>query len=178
MIFHQIKTPHHPQHESSSDYTATVTTETIMANPIKRLAALVYDSMLVFAVLFTATLIPSLILGKADGSGIANETVVHELHPLLTGLPFQLYLLVVVIGFYSWFWLRNGQTLGMRAWRIQLQDISGAPVTLKQCLIRFFGAIISFAAAGLGYWWVWIDKDNMAWHDRWSKTRVVLLPKK
>ena len=40
------------------------------------------------------------------------------------------------------------------------------------------GACVSLAALGLGYFWIWIDRERLAWHDRWSGTRVVVLPKK
>ena len=29
-----------------------------------------------------------------------------------------------------------------------------------------------------GYCWIWIDRDRLAWPDRWTHTRVVVLPKK
>jgi uncharacterized RDD family membrane protein YckC len=37
---------------------------------------------------------------------------------------------------------------------------------------------VSLAALGLGYFWIWIDRERLAWHDRWSGTRVVVVPKR
>ena len=146
-----------------------------MAGVMRRLAAMTYDSMLMFGVLFTATL-PTLLLGRSSPS-IENEQVVHELHPVVSGWPFQLYLLLVYIAFFCWFWCKNGQTLGMQAWRLKVEDMSGNRISVKKGLLRLAGATISIACCGIGYWWIWIDKDGMSWHDRWSKTRVVVTPK-
>ena len=143
----------------------------------RRIAAIIYDSMLVFGLLFTATL-PTLLLDNSSKQSIENEQVVHELHPLVSGWPFQLYLLLVFVSFFCWFWRRNGQTLGMQAWRLQLEDMSGERISVKQCLQRLLGASISTLCLGAGYWWIWIDKKGLSWHDRWSKSRIVILPKK
>ena len=146
------------------------------AGVIRRLAAMVYDSLLVFGILFAATL-PAVLLQPAQ-QNISNEDVVHELPPLAEGWPFQLYLLLVYISFFCWFWRRNGQTLGMQAWRLQIQDMAGNRISLIQCLQRLLFAAISILCLGLGYWWIWIDKEGQSWPDRWSKSRVVVLPKK
>lgn len=147
------------------------------AGVIRRLSAMVYDALLVFGVLFTATL-PTLLLDSAPNESIVNEQVLHELHPLVEGWPFQLYLLLIFISFFCWFWISNKQTLGMQAWRLQVENYAGGRITLLQCLQRLLGACVSFACLGAGYWWIWIDKDGLSWHDRWSKTRIVILPKK
>lgn len=147
------------------------------AGVIRRLSAMVYDSLLVFGVLFTATL-PTLFLDPGNQQAINNEQVVNELPPLVGGWLFQLYLLLVYIGFFCWFWIKNGQTLGMQAWRLQIEDFSGQRITLQQCLLRLLGALLSTLCLGAGYWWIWIDKDRLSWHDRLSKSRVVQLPKK
>ena len=146
-----------------------------MAGVMRRLAAMLYDSLLVFGVLFAATL-PALFLGGNGDAAIENEQVVHEL-PVVGGWPFQLYLLTVFIAFFCWFWRRDGQTLGMQAWRLKVEDMAGNRISIVQCLQRLAGATVSLGCGGIGYWWIWIDKDGMSWHDRWSKTRVVVLPK-
>lgn len=150
-------------------------TELPTAGVIKRLAAMVYDSLLVFGVLFTATL-PALLLSRI--TQVQNNEVIHELTPLAQGIVFQLYLLLVVIAFFCWFWKKNGQTLGMQAWRLQLVSRNGDTLRLSQCLLRLLGATISLLCIGLGYWWAWIDREHLTWHDRLSNTRVIVLPRK
>jgi uncharacterized RDD family membrane protein YckC len=147
------------------------------AGVIRRLAAMVYDSLLVFGVLFTATL-PTVFLQPAQDAAIANEQVVNELPNLVDGWPFQLYLLAVYGGFFCWFWMKNGQTLGMQAWRLRIENDKGQTIAFHQCLLRLLGAVISCLLLGAGYWWIWIDKQQLSWHDRLSKSRVVVLPKK
>lgn len=136
---------------------------------------MVYDSLLVFAVLFTATL-PLLLIQQSHTVG--NNEVMHELTPAAEGWWFQLYLVLVFVSFYCWFWRSNGQTLGMQAWRLQVETQQGERLSIKQCLIRLAGATLSVACVGCGYWWAWIDKQGLTWHDRLSNSRVVLLPKK
>lgn len=171
--------PHQSAPEPYHDPTMTTATDTEHppAGVPRRLAAMVYDGLLVFAVLIAAT-IPAIFIGNNDSQTIHNGDVINDLNPLIGGWPFQLYLLMVFVGFFCWFWTRNGQTLGMQAWRLYLEDQSGQRISFKQCLLRLAGAVISLAVGGAGYWWMWIDKSGLTWHDRWSGTRVVLLPKK
>ncbi|MCR8923293.1 RDD family protein [Dasania sp. GY-MA-18] len=146
------------------------------AGLVKRFAAMFYDTLLLFGVLFTATLIPALLLNGQQQQN-ANGTVVHELHPLMTGPAFQGYLLLVLVLFFCLFWHKQGQTLGMQAWKLKLVNQHNQPPTILQCLQRLLYALISFACLGMGYWWLWLDKEHLTWHDRWSKTRVLQLSK-
>jgi len=131
---------------------------------IRRLAAIFYDSLLLFAILYIATL-PLLMLthGRAIEPG---------------NLYFLPYLLLVSFVFLGWFWTHGGQTLGMRAWRMRVQQPGGGNITWSQALLRFAAAILSWAAGGLGFLWILVDRDRMAWHDRLSRTEVILLEKK
>jgi uncharacterized RDD family membrane protein YckC len=87
-------------------------------------------------------------------------------------------LLVAIVLFFCVFWTRSGQTVGMLAWRLRVERSDGSLLTWGDALLRLAGACISLAALGLGYFWIWIDRDRLAWHDRWSRTRVVVLPKR
>ena len=126
------------------------------ASLIKQLAAVLYDSLLIFGVLFFATAIALLLNG-----GAAIES----------NLWFSFYLLLTVFTFYAWFWNRSGQTLGMRVWKIRLIDDSGGNPGWGACYLRLISALLSLLCFGLGYWWR-IFKPY-TWHDRLSKTRVI-----
>ena len=130
------------------------------AGLLRQLAAMIYDSLLIFAVLLFAILVPVMING-----GEAIEWNVWLL---------RFYLLLTVFFYYAWFWQKSGQTLGMRAWRIRVINEHGANPTFGVSFVRFAFALLSWACFGLGY--LWRLFKPFTWHDRLSGTRVVLLP--
>lgn len=130
----------------------------------RRLMAMIYDSLLLAAILMAAALPLVLLAGGAMPNPLAR-------------LAFQLYLGGVVFLFFGWFWVHGGQTLGMRAWRLKVIDMDGQTIGWRTAFIRFLFALVSAASLGLGYLWVLLDPERCAWHDRISKTRVVVLPK-
>jgi uncharacterized RDD family membrane protein YckC len=132
------------------------------AGLFRRLTALLYDSLLLLAVLFIAT---AILLPFTGGEALQHN-------PFLTT-----YLLFISFLFYSWFWMHGGQTLGMRSWKLQLRNINPGPITLWQALLRFMVAIPSALLLGIGYLWMLIDRDKLTWHDRYSETRIVQLDK-
>ncbi len=126
----------------------------------RRLLALVYDAILVTVLLMAGTgLALALHHGHLD---------VH--HPL-----FRAYLFNLWFFFIAFFWVHRGQTPGMRAWRLRVQRQDGFPIGWTQALLRFLGGLVSAAALGLGYLWV-LGPARLAWHDRFSQSRVVVLP--
>ncbi len=144
------------------------------AGVFRRLAAMVYDSFLLMAV--------SLAYGAlATGLNVLLQGAPPEGEAIEWGiwrLPVFIGLLVVLVGFYYYFWGRSGQTLGMRAWRLKLVDArTQAPASTGQRIGRALLAPISLLALGLGYFWVWIDPDHHTLHGRLTGTRVLLLPK-
>jgi uncharacterized RDD family membrane protein YckC len=66
----------------------------------------------------------------------------------------------------------------MRAWRLRLLNTNKGTLTMTQCMLRFLVAIGSLGLAGIGYLWMYIDKDGLTWHDKYSETRVIQEPKK
>jgi uncharacterized RDD family membrane protein YckC len=75
-------------------------------------------------------------------------------------------------------WRRGGQTLGMRPWRLRLEAPDGTAVGARAAWVRYAVGTLSLLAAGAGFWWAWIDRDRLAWHDRASRTRLVRMPKR
>ncbi len=74
-------------------------------------------------------------------------------------------------------WLRGGQTLGMRPWRLQVVAPDGAPPSQRALWMRYALATLSFAALGLGFVWSLFDPTRRTWHDLGSRTVLLRLPK-
>jgi uncharacterized RDD family membrane protein YckC len=129
------------------------------------MGAILYDSMLLVGVLVVA-------VALAMGAASLFQTQLNPAHPL-----YRAWLFVVTVLFYGYFWVHGGQTLGMRAWRLRVIREDGYALTWPDALTRFFYSVISWLPVGLGYWWSLIPPYRQTWHDRWSATRLVLLPK-
>jgi len=139
------------------------TTQYPTAGLFRRLIALVYDTLLLLALILIAGFIALPFTG-----GEAPRP----------GNPFyQTYIFVLCYLFFAWFWTRGGQTLGMRAWRLRVQNEDGTAINWSQSLLRFMCAMVSWGFLGLGYLWILVDKNNLAWHDHFSNSRIVVLPK-
>jgi uncharacterized RDD family membrane protein YckC len=65
----------------------------------------------------------------------------------------------------------------MRAWRLRLFGEDGEAVGWRAAVVRVAAAYLSTFALGLGYLWLLIDPDKRTWHDRLSRTRLVILEK-
>ena len=130
----------------------------------RRFGAIVYDSLLVFALMYVATL-PFVAL--RDGEPVAAGDPLH-----------QLTMFAVAFAFFTGFWTLAGRTLGMQSWRLRLETAAGQPPGFARSSLRFFAAMLSWAPAGLGFWWQLWDKDALCWHDRLSGTRLRFYPKK
>ncbi len=74
-------------------------------------------------------------------------------------------------------WSRGGQTLGMRPWRLRVIGAGGTSATRTQLVQRYAVGTLSLLAGGLGFWWAWVDRERLTWHDRVSGTRVVRVAK-
>jgi uncharacterized RDD family membrane protein YckC len=129
------------------------------ASLARRLAAFGYDLLLVAALEFCFTLA---VLAVRLGEPVPPGTV-----------WFPLALLAVAAAFFCGFWARGGQTVGMRAWRIRVVREDGSNLGWRVALARFGAALLGLLPLGLGLWWSLGDEARRAWHDRWTRTRVV-----
>ncbi|GGD34443.1 RDD family protein [Pseudoxanthomonas indica] len=96
--------------------------------------------------------------------------------------PLQILLWLVcwaVTGVYATAsWRRGGQTLGMRPWRTRVVGVEGSQPGWRALWLRYAVATVSLLAGGLGFWWAWIDRQHLTWHDRASGTRLIREPKR
>lgn len=127
----------------------------------KRVLAMFYDFMLIVAIW--------MITGFAAVALNDGEAV--------EGPLFKTALFIITFLFFGFFWTRNGQTLGMQAWRIRVQTLDGYRLSWSRSLLRFMLSILSWIPLGLGYIWVLFSDEKLAWHDKFSESCVVQLPK-
>jgi len=132
----------------------------------RRLAALLYDSLLLAALLMIFT---GGALFFTHGRAVMRETAGVWVYVYRAGL------IGVIAGYYLLNWTRSGQTLGMRAWRLRVVGESGQPLSWKAALLRCLFGALAWAPAALGVLWLYADPERVALHDRLSKTRVVRL---
>ena len=139
---------------------------------LRRLGAVLYDSLLVGALLLLAMALVVVSLGSLLGWENFDPGRLRG-HPL-----YFAYLCCVPLLFFVWFWTHGGQTLGMRVWRMRVVTADGRPLALRQAVLRLASALLSWATLGLGFLWVLVDPQQLAWHDRLSGTRLVVTRKR
>jgi uncharacterized RDD family membrane protein YckC len=84
----------------------------------------------------------------------------------------RLFLVAVFAGYFLWCWLRGGQTLAMKTWKIRLVAPGRDRVPSHTALLRF--ALALFAVpTGIALGWALFDRDRQFLHDRIAGTRLV-----
>jgi uncharacterized RDD family membrane protein YckC len=131
----------------------------------RRFAALIYDAFLLVALLMIYTAIVLVFTRQA----VLTETYGARAYLYRAGL-------IAVIGaYYVLNWIRSGQTLGMRAWRLRAVTEAGRRLNVKSAMLRFGCGFLAWPPAALGVLWLYLDPEHLAVHDRLSRTRVVRL---
>lgn len=141
-------------------------TSGVSAGFARRFAALLYDALLMIALLVIFTTAAVMLLAR------------NAITPQSAGAWAYLYrlcLLAILSGYYLLNWTRSGQTLGMRAWRLRAVTERGTRMGLKSASLRLPLSLLAWAPLGLGVLWLYIDSEHAALHDRLSRTRVVHL---
>jgi len=146
---------------------------------------MMYEAILLFAVAFTATSLFQLAAGTGSLVGWRRVAL-------------QAYLVAVFAAYFMWCWLRGGQTLAMKSWRIRVVGSDGLPLKPSTALARFacaaffVGAFLVAIAAAMRYgepWlslgllslssiglaWALVDRDRQFLHDRLAGSRLVLV---
>ncbi len=154
----------------------------------RRIAAMVYDGLLLFAILMLASLPFVVPLGEEEEMQSTYKLV------------YQLAMAGVIYAYFVGYWKSRGRTLGMQSWGLQIVNNDGQLPTLGQSTLRFVAAsapwaclvlgiyllvyqdqlaaaILSWACFALGYVWQLWDKAGLGLQDRFSGTRIVYIPR-
>lgn len=125
----------------------------------RRIAAVLYDSLIVLAILMIATLV---LLPFTQGQAIESGNFYYQ------GI-----LLFLMSGYFVFFWVKRGQTIGMSAWRIRLVTQKNQFLTIQQAYLRFMLAALSLLCFGLGWLWCGFNRDRSTLYDRICRTRLI-----
>jgi uncharacterized RDD family membrane protein YckC len=148
----------------------------------RRLAAFVYEGVLLFGVVMIA--------------GLVYAGLTQQRHALQGRAGLMVFLFLVLGLYFSWFWSRGGQTVAMKAWHIRLLAADGRPVSRGRAVARYLlcwlwflpataavyaaglhgrGAIVTALLVGvLAYAALaWLRADRQFWHDVVCGTRLV-----
>lgn len=123
-----------------------------------RLMSLVYEGMLLFAVLFVSSYL-FLSVARDAQSGWPRTL-------------FQIYLLSVCGVYFVFCWTRTGQTLPMKTWRMRVVTADGGGLSVGQAFRRYIFAIPGMLT-GISLLWAPFDRDRQFLHDRLAGTRIV-----
>ena len=148
----------------------------------RRLAAFVYEGVLLFGVVMIA--------------GLVYSGLTQQRHALQGRVGMMVFLFLVLGIYFSWFWSHGGQTVAMKAWHVRLLGADGQPVSRLRAAMRYLlswlwflpatAAIYSAGLHGKGEISVallagvlayaalaWLRPDRQFWHDVVCGTRLV-----
>ena len=114
--------------------------EPTIAKRTTRLAAIVYDGMLILALLFlvgTVLTVIGTLLTMQTGTESAQARSLPVWYQNIVMTP---SFILTLVGFYGLFWRRGGQTLGMQTWRLKTVNDSGHLLTWGQSFKRIMAA--------------------------------------
>jgi len=105
---------------------------------VRRLAAFVYEGVLLFGVLMIA--------------GYLYSSLTQQHHALQGHTGLQAFLFVVLAIYFVWFWSHGGQTVAMRAWHLRLVTHDGQPVSQPRAALRYLASWVWFVPALAAAW--------------------------
>ncbi len=147
-----------------------ITLEVTLAPFWKRLIAWVYDLLGAVAIFILALVVGYLFIymitlpWSSSGESLANTL---NSNPL-----WLIYLTGCVQYYYCWCWVKGGQTVGMKTWRLKLCKADGSHLCWKEAYYRSF-----LSLGGLANIACLFNSNKQGWHDMLCNSQVVVLPK-
>jgi uncharacterized RDD family membrane protein YckC len=159
------------------------------ARLVRRLGALLYELLLVVAIVFVASFLALPLISPGHSRSVDALTV--PALPARVALFCMLF--AVLASYFVWSWSGGRRTLPMKTWRLKLVLANGQPLTTKVALLRYLAAWIGPTLAlaayallhrygqgahalwliALNFLWAFVDPDRQFLHDRIAGTRIV-----
>jgi len=125
-------------------------------------ASLVYEAFVIIGLTFVFASVFIFLVGDAT-QGIKRYML-------------QIFLLITLGFYFVWSWSKSGQTLSMQAWKLKLVDSNGHLLLLNRAILRYLLACIGFTLFGIGFLWIFVDRDRLFLHDRFLKNKIIYFP--
>lgn len=154
----------------------------------RRLAALVYESLIVTAFVFIASfaLVPLVSPSASRAQGLS-------IPPLSGRIASLVILFALGAMLFGWSWSEGRRTLPMKAWKLALVDCADQPLTKRRAVARYvavwIGPVLAVATyaflapfglgalvwplVGLNWLAAFVDPERAFLHDRLAGTRIV-----
>ena len=124
---------------------------------------MLYEAILLFAVAFLGTWLFQFAAGTLPIEGWRLRLL-------------QMFLLALFAAYFLWCWLRGGQTLAMKTWRIRLVSKCGhGKLAPAAALLRFVYAVV-LVPTTIGIFWAMVDRDRQFLHDRLAGSLLIPVP--
>ncbi len=142
----------------------------------RRFGSWVYDVLISIAVYMVAGAISFLLFNLLIKFGLINmQGFEHPIDLQRSSILYSGFIygwnIAWVSFFFVFFWAKSGQTLGMKAWRLRLQNQDGTRINKMTGLKRLLPTLL-----GLGNLTVIFDRKNkLSLQDRLTNTEVVVL---
>lgn len=162
------------------------------AGVVRRIGAMVYDALLVIAVLAVATIPFTALFGK--------QVLIPSRVGWLAYCSYLIWQLLVIVLFFGFFWTRRGQTLGLQVWRLRVEDERGEllswPLAIRRLAFaallwvpgflvlsiseKLHSTFLKWTGEGLlllvlvNLMIVRFSASHRTWHDRMARSRVVV----
>ena len=138
----------------------------------ERFVAYLIDSILLTVIMLVVFVgIAIALFPDLDGQGTVETVSTMQ---ILGGVLLVLVALIVVFGYFPFFWARGGQTPGMKPFGLRIvRDRDGTDIGWGAASLRLLGMYVASSVFYLGFIWIFVDKRRRGWHDLIAGTVVI-----
>ena len=131
------------------------------ASLIRRLLALLYDSILIIGIYMSYVILITYL------NGSALESQVEKLF-------LQFSFIFFIFLFYCYFWkFNNGQTLGMQVWKIKLFSSENEKISILRMIYRCFLSLFFSLLFLSNFFFIMLNRERKTLGDYFSKTKLL-----